>query len=122
MNFSKTGLILFLLMLLLHGCSDNPASITDDGIVVFVFDNRIEVQNHFSRSVYYFAVERELAARINWAPISRDENEIKSRQQKKILFEDISGYEKGKQVLFYYWSEKERGSKSIEGLVIDTEQ
>lgn len=122
MNTSiKTGLILFLLTTLLYSCSDHPASITNDGIIVFVFDNRMEVKNFLSRSIYYFAVERDLAARINWAPISTEENEIKPNQQKKILFEDISGYEEGKQIIFYYWTGKGTGTKSIESFVIDTE-
>lgn len=117
--FLKAGIISFVLILTFQGCSDNPASINDDEIVFFVLDNSIKVKNRLSRPIYYFAVERDLAARINWAPISRDENEIKPKQQKKILFEDIFGYEEGKQIIFYYWTGKGTGTKSIKSFVID---
>ena len=46
---------------------------------------------------------------------------IKPRQQKKILFEDISGYEEGKKIAFYYWIGKGPEGRSIKGFSIDTE-
>lgn len=116
----KTGLALFLLTSLLHGCSDNPASVKSNGVEVFVFDNRIEVKNHLSQPIYYFAVERNTDVRIFWIPRSTDENEIKPKQQKKILLEDITGYEEGKKITFHYWTEKGTGTKTIEHFVIDT--
>lgn len=67
---------LFLLTPLLHSCSDNLASINEDEIIVFILDNRIDVKNHFSQPIYYFAVESGSAAVLHWAPASTDENEI----------------------------------------------
>ncbi len=101
-------------------CSDHPADVKPGDIQIEATETALKVLNGGERAIYYFAVERNLAARINWAPVSEKENEIKAGQSKQILFEDM-GVKQGDQVLFYYWTAKEPESEDIRSILVETQ-
>lgn len=101
----------------LIGCSDGPVAFENDEIEVIAIGKDQRVFNKINRSIFYFVVERETASRLDWIPVSREENEIKARDGKAIPLEDILGYKKGKEVLFYYWSSTDPGSSKINSII-----
>lgn len=103
------------------GCSDNLTGFQTDEVSAEVKDNGILVSNKTNKPVYYFAVEAETAAVINWAPVSRDENKIESGSNKFIPFSDIYGFEEGDEILFYYWQTDDPSPNDIQNLLIDTD-
>lgn len=105
---------------LLIGCSDNPYNFETEDIEGIVIGEKLKVSNKSDRSIYYFAVEQETAALIDWIAISREENEIKAKDAKDILFEDVIGYEKGAKIILYYWVDDNGQAKGMKNLVIET--
>lgn len=110
-----------LLIGFLLGCSDNPTAFSSEEIEGKVTEETLEVFNKLDRSIYYFVVERGTAATILWAPTSGEDNEIKRLRSRAIKLDDIFGFEPGKEILFYYWSEQELGSADIKNIVIQSQ-
>ncbi len=108
-------------VLLPVGCSQYPTAFSTDKVSTHVGETGISVFNKSGTSVYYFAVERELAARINWAAVSSKENEITSWDVKFVAYADIGGFEREKQILLYYWSAEDPSLKDIQNMVINTD-
>ncbi|MCW9708039.1 hypothetical protein [Fodinibius salsisoli] len=113
-------LTLFVLAGFMISCSDNPADVKPGDIQIEATETALKVLNGGESAIYYFAVERNLAARINWAPISEKENEIKVGQSKQISLEDLK-MKQGDQGLFYYWTAKEPKPGDIRHIIVETE-
>ncbi len=122
-RFSAMRYFLFLFLIgVLTGCSDGLLGIGSGEVEAKVNEKELEVHNNLNGSIYYFAVERGTAAVISWAPLSEERNEVKARHTRKISLDDIIGYKKGKEILFYYWAQKEPGSDDIKNMVIQTDK
>ena len=113
-------LFLVALLLLLNSCSDSVSDLETDHISIQVESEDLQIKNNFNHSVYYFAVESGVAALINWAPISSEENRVKPKSVRPVSLDEIHGYKPGKTILFYYWSEKEPSSENIKFRRLET--
>lgn len=94
-------------------CADSVSDLNTDDVSISTDSVDLTIRNNFNHSIYYFAVEAGVAAAIQWAPISSDENRVKSRSTKRIPLENIHAYEPGDEIIVYYWSKKEPGNKNI---------
>lgn len=108
-------------MLFLVSCTDSISDLNTEDIVVSVESEELTIRNNFNHSIYYFAVEAGTAAYIQWAPISSDENRIKSQSTKRIPLDEIHAYEPHDEIIIYYWSKKEPGNNNIKSQRIGTE-
>ena len=113
-------LIPFFLILIFSGCADSVSDLNTKDVVVSVEIENLNARNNFNHSVYYFVVEAGVAAVIQWAAISTDENRIKSRSTKQIPFNEIHAFEPGDEIIIYYWSKKEPGNNNIKSQRIET--
>lgn len=108
----------FSLLLLLISCTaflDNA-----DGVSGTWKNKKVMIENGTTSSIYYFAVEQGTLEVINWAPHSSNENKIESFSNLGIDESEIYGFEKGKTVIFFYWSVKDPKSDQIESLAVKT--
>ncbi len=113
--------LLFLIGLISVSCSDSVSDLNTDDVIVSVESEELTIQNYFTYSIYYFAVDAGTAAYIQWAAISTDENRVKSRSTKRIPVDQIYGFEPGKDIIVYYWSEKEPSNNNIKSQRIGTD-
>lgn len=120
----KLHIIIITLLVLCFGiisCSDDSDNVSGYGnseITGLIKDNNLVITNYSDVPIYYFAVEREVTALINWAPICEDENKVHPKHSKKIELDDIHGYMKGRQILVYYWNTLEPTSESIKNILV----
>ncbi|NBC64778.1 MAG: hypothetical protein GVY07_03810 [Bacteroidetes bacterium] len=109
---------LFFITLLLISCSDSISDLSKKDVWLRIENEKLLVRNKFNHSIYYFAVESGVAAQINWAPLSTDENRIGAGRTKSILLDSIYAYDPGEEILFYFWSQKEPKNNNIKFLSI----
>ncbi len=60
--------------------------------------------NQTGASIYYAGYEQEIAALIDWAPSSREENRIHAGAAKAIKFAEIYALAPGKNFILYWWT------------------
>lgn len=117
-SYSK---ILFVLScLFIVSCSDSVSDLNTKDVFVTTDNDNLTIRNNFNHSIYYFAVESGVAAQILWAPVSTEENRVKSRSTKQISLNEIHAFEPGDEILIYYWSKKEPGNNNIKFQRIET--
>jgi len=104
------------------GCTAFPTDSGSQELEVRTNDNGLYITNKMDTSVYYFAVEREFASRINWAAVSRLENEVARGQTRVVEYGDIGGFAKGMEILRFYWATTDPASDNIRSVVISTDE
>lgn len=119
-KYYSTFLITLFTCLIISSCADSVSDLNTDDVAITSNSADLNIKNNFNHSIYYFAVEAGIAAVIQWAPISSDENRVKSRSTKQIPLENIHAYEPGDEILIYYWSKKEPGNNNIKFQRIQT--
>ncbi|MBI3579979.1 MAG: hypothetical protein HY089_11285 [Ignavibacteriales bacterium] len=86
------------------GCSEDG-----EGDIMVGFsggEKALNVTNHSSRTIYYFAVDQSELPLIDWIPTTDPfaPHRIESGTVKKISFNEIYLFEPGDTIAFYYWS------------------
>lgn len=118
------GTIPFIIILLFIGflssCSDSIADLSTDDITLNVKSENLEIRNHLRQPIYYFAVESGTAAVIKWAPFSTNENRVNAKSIRQVTLDEIHGYQPGKTILFYYWSDVEPDTENIKFKKLET--
>lgn len=115
---SQITISVLFVWLAIISCSDNPLAFKSDEIDVLVSKNKMTIINKTENPIFYFVVERETAAAINWVPISSSENEIIPQQNKQLNLNDVFGFKAGRQIIVYYWSDP--NPQSIKNIVVNT--
>lgn len=105
---------------ILISCSDSVSDLNSKDVIVSVESKDLIIKNNFNHSIYFFNVDADTAISIKWAPISTQENCIKSRSTKRIPLNEIHAYEPGDEIIVYYWSEKEPNNDNIKFQKIET--
>jgi hypothetical protein len=98
--------VIFLLVLS-AGCRDDGASYKFDdahGVQIDASSSSLIVRNSTLDTVYYFAVERETAARVDWLPRSDSSNAVKSNSLLAVPYSKIIGYTPQCQIIVYLWN------------------
>lgn len=102
-------------------CSDHPAAVDSEELSVEANKEELDIMNKGNRPIHYFAVDREVAARINWAPGTNAETKIEAGQSKQIPFADIYGFKQSNGVILYYWPINNDKIGEIQNIVVNTE-
>ena len=110
----------FVTLLAAAGCSDNPLVVNTEEVSVLKQGEQMEVLNRLDESIYYFAVEQGTLATILWAPISREENEIKGKSTKELSYSEVFGYEPGGTIILHYWTGDDPDSEDVRNVIIET--
>ena len=65
----------------------------------------LRVMNRSDRPIYYFVVERESAASVDWRPCTQAETcpAVAPGAQAVVSFDRIVGYEPGEREAIFYW-------------------
>lgn len=115
------------LMLLLIGvaCISCLDSITYEDDTIFISKGScfLNITNRSDITVYYFIVEQNFAAYIEWRPSISAPN-ILSRNTAMVKYAAIVGLgnqaiRKGTKAIFYYWFTSDNNKFSVNNIVID---
>jgi hypothetical protein len=93
------------LLVLAAACVDPSAPIVD-GVQVELTPDGLLAQNHRSDTIYYQAIERVIAARVDWAPCLGDGPcpHIDPGGSKTIPYAQLMwGIDGSEEALFYWW-------------------
>lgn len=116
----KKLLLPLLLTLLMAGCSGTFSDFEDDMVEGRVTGSSLIVANTGPVPVYYFVIEREALAMVYWTAQSSEDNKIGARKTRSIPLDEIYGYEKGKELVFFYWTGQNPGAEELTSIVIQT--
>lgn len=108
-----------MLILLVGGCSDFD-HFESGAIEGYASGEAVHVKNKTDTPVWYMVVERETAATINWVRTKEERNKLVPGVTKEIPLQEVFGYEKGDEILFYYWISTDPQSE-LYHLVIKTD-
>ena len=105
----------------LVSCS-SPTESIEDLVSVTKMSNQLKITNNSSETIYFFAVEQETAALIDWTPHFGD-NIIKKNSFTIINYSTIenrSGKQlsTGNNVILYYWDTTDKTNPNIFNTVI----
>jgi hypothetical protein len=103
-------------LVLCAGCRDDGASYKFDdahGVQIDASAASLIIRNSTLDTVYYFAVERETATRIDWIPRSDSTNAVKFNSLLVVPYTKVTGYTPKCQILVYLWN----GTRSTPFLV-----
>lgn len=109
---------LIIILIFFHffvSCS-NPTENEDSILFVDIFEDGLRITNLSAKKIYYFAVEQEFAARINWVPFFKGPG-LSHWESEIIYYKDIGGLElpikTGIKVLIYYWNDSNEKNPEI---------
>lgn len=99
----KFYILLTLSLLILSGCKDDDVDLTP--ITVTQVDSMLNLLNNTEERLYYFMVDQNTLAVINWAPsVSEDQANITSYGQARIPLSEVTGYsDESEVIVIYYW-------------------
>ena len=110
--------ILLCVPILFISCSD----VDDHQVLVSVSDDVLIIKNISSQTVFFFAVEQECAARINWVPHFNEPNlkggEIFTIELNSIFNCESGPVKPGDKIILYYWEKSSDGSPEIKSKVV----
>lgn len=114
--------VVFLCILLSNSCSI-PNLYENDDIFVTKEQLKLRITNNSNETIYYFVVEQETAAVINWAP-SLNGPSIQSGQYTIVQYSDIyvaenQAVKKGSKVIIYYWTSSLKSIYDVSGFVVE---
>lgn len=97
------------------GCKDDDAS--PSSFEVSVIQQALQLKNGLGSDVFYFIVERETAALINWAPsVSQGTPFVAAGRSVEIKLGDVTGYTPGDtEAIVYHWVAIEEDGALIPG-------
>ncbi len=108
-------IFLCVLPFLIVSCS-NPVGISNKDLTVLVENSALKISNHSTQKVYYFTVEQNAAAKINWVA-GFNGPYISVGQTAEVQFDKIYSdnqpIRKGDKVILYYWSKPEPGNDLV---------
>lgn len=99
----------------------NPIDFSPE-LCVEVSGTELVLRNKSNTPVHYVVFEQELASRIDWLAICKEDNQIKSQNSVRLPFSSIAGYRPGARVVMYWWRCHSGNPKSTgNGLVLSTD-
>ncbi len=117
----KNNPMFLLINIVSLSCLD-PITYEDDIILIVKGDSQLNIKNRGENTIYYFIVEQNTVAFIEWAPIV-GETYILSGETVTVKYSEIYGLENlvinKTKVIFYYWFESVNSIYDVKGLAID---
>ncbi|MEL7832954.1 hypothetical protein [Fodinibius sp. Rm-B-1B1-1] len=112
-------LVIFIVSALVFGCSDQPVNTSMQEVEAEISDEQLQLHNNSVADIYYFVVEQDMAAKINWEPRSQDENRIQSGDTKLVSLSEVMEYEAGDTVIIYFWTSEDPESDQIKNILVE---
>jgi len=96
---------------------------SDDTIFISKSDSQLKITNQGNNTLYYFIVEQNTVATINWAP-GAGEPYILSGKTVTVKYSEIYGLKTqivndDTKVIFYYWIASDNSNFTVKNIVID---
>ncbi len=111
--------LLFLLLAIAVFTSSCDKEGTSEKVCASVASNKLKITNHSPVPVYYFVVERNAAALINWAKSCSDQNKIDASGSVTIDLGSIYGYTADSELIVHWWRDCST-LDNLENLIIST--
>ena len=118
----KKNLFILLFGFVFSSCSDLNIY-SDDIIFISKGNSQLKITNQADNAVYYFIVEQNTAATINWAP-GVGETYILSGKTVTVKYSEIYGLKTQivnnyTKAIFYYWIGSDNSNFTVKNIVID---
>lgn len=118
----KKNLIMILFGLAFTTCTDLNLY-SDDAIFISKGDYQLKITNQGDETIYYFIVEQNTAALLDWAPSVNTPN-ILSKKTVTIKYSEIFGLENSTirnntKAIFYYWFVADSNAFDVKNIIID---
>lgn len=99
----KFYILLTLSLLIISGCKDDDVDFNP--ITVTQVDSQLNLLNNTEERLYYFIVDQNTLAVINWAPsVGENQANIAPNGQARIPLNGITGYsDESEVIVIYYW-------------------
>lgn len=118
----RNNLMFLLISVVSLSCLDS-FTYEDDIILIVKGDSQLNITNRGENTVYYFIVEQNTAASIEWAPIV-GEPYLLSGETVSVKYSEIYGLKNqimnnDTKAVFYYWGASVNSICDVKSLVID---
>jgi hypothetical protein len=114
--------VVFSCILIFNSCSI-PNLYENDDILVTKELLKLRITNNSNETIYYFIVEQETAAVINWAPTLNGPSIQSGKhaivQNSDIFVAENQTLKKGSKVIIYYWTSSLKSIYDVNGFVIE---
>lgn len=98
------SLAVVLLALLASSC-DDPAGVIQDNVEVVARLDAMAIRNGRDAPIYYFAIDRELAAAVHWVPCTSPTTcpNIEPGAREVVRYADIAGQARSGEIVVFWW-------------------
>ena len=110
-----------LLIIFLSACSESLLDFESDEVHGQVTDTELRIYNKTQGPIWFVAIEQEMRATSEFVFLSNEENKIESGEGKSFSLDIVFGYERGDEIILYYWDTVDPESEDIKSIVIDTD-
>lgn len=114
----RLSLLIIVVGLFLSNCSDAPSQNTFEQIEAEITNSNLDISNNSEATIYYFAIDQDLAAKTNWSASSTDKNAINSKEFKKLPLSEVAGYNPDNKIILYYWTSDNPSQRDINNLIV----
>lgn len=113
--------IIFLLVVSCSSTTD-PNSV-ENSVQALSDSGQILIMNFSDNDIYFAAIEANMAAVVNWAPLCSEENKVMSNSSRRINTSEIECYpgstlKAGDKVIIYYWERSDTSNPEIHTKVV----
>lgn len=100
----RRGVSALVLALVAAGCSD-PVGAESDILLAGISDDHLQLANRTDAPVYYFAVDNQTAAVIDWAPCTDPPQcqSVPAQATKLVLLADLHIDEEASHLIVFHW-------------------
>lgn len=101
------------------GCSNPFSDNHSEQLESKISDDKLVLLNKSSSAIYSVAMDENLAAVVNWAPVSNEETLIEPFTIKEVLLSDLSCQKPCANIIVFYWTSKKPGSEDIRSILVE---
>jgi hypothetical protein len=112
MRSGRNTLAAVMLAVLSIPSCDDPAGVIQDRVEVVARLDALSIRNGRDATIYYFAIDRELAAVVDWIPCTDPETcpLIRPGDVEVVRYDDMPGQARSGEVVLFWWHLVERES------------
>ncbi|MGH7503250.1 MAG: hypothetical protein ACREL7_16105 [Longimicrobiales bacterium] len=112
MRSGRNTLAALVLAVLSFAACDDPAGVIQDNVEVVARRDAMSIRNGRDATIYYFAIDRELAAVVDWMACSNPDTcpQIGTADTKIVRYEDLLGAARSGEIVVFWWHLVQRES------------
>lgn len=94
-----------MLAILLAASCDDPAGVIQDKVEVIARLDAMSIRNGRDATIYYFAIDRELAATVDWVPCTNPNTcpGIRPGDTEVVRYTDLMGKARSGEIVVFWW-------------------